>query len=102
MINPLALVWSLLAGAGIGLIFFGGLWWTLKRALLSKHPALGLTFSLAVRTGLALLGFYWLVPPHWPELLSSLLGFTLARLLISRYLPAAEPPLPEVHYASES
>ncbi len=90
MTNVLALIGPLLTGAVIGLIFFGGLWWTLKRALLSRQPVWGLTLSLILRTGLALLGFYWLVPPHWPQLLSSLLGFTLVRLLISRYLPATE------------
>ena len=34
----LALAW--LSGWALGAIFFGGLWWTVRKGLTSPHPAL--------------------------------------------------------------
>jgi F1F0 ATPase subunit 2 len=38
------------AGGVLGGLFFGGLWWTVRRALASKHAALWFLSSLLLRT----------------------------------------------------
>ena len=53
-----ALVLALLAGVLLGTIFFGGLWWTIRKGLSSKQPAALFFFSLLLRMSIALIGFY--------------------------------------------
>jgi F1F0 ATPase subunit 2 len=78
-----ALVLPLLAGALLGMFFFGGLWWTIRRGVSSKQPAALFVFSLLLRTGIALGGFYFVASSDWRRVLSCLVGFILARLLVT-------------------
>jgi F1F0 ATPase subunit 2 len=70
---------ALAAGGAIGALFFGGLWWTVKKGVSASFPALWFSGSLLVRTGLALTGFYLVSGGHWERLLACLLGFFIAR-----------------------
>lgn len=63
------LILTLLAGLGLGGVFFGGLWWTVKKGVSSPWPALWFCVSLALRTSLVLLGFYFIADGHWQRLL---------------------------------
>ncbi len=69
-------------GMGLGAMFFGGLWWTLRRGLSSQRPALWFVGSLLVRTSMALSGFYLVSGGHWERLLSCLVGFVAARTVV--------------------
>ena len=82
MNETLALILTLLAGVLLGAIFFGGLWWTIRRGISSKQPAALFFFRLLLRTGIALGGFYFVARGDWRRLLACLLGFFLARLLM--------------------
>ena len=62
-IVTLTLAW--LAGAILGAFFFGGLWWTIRKGLSSKHPALWFFISMLVRTSVVLAGFLVLARGHW-------------------------------------
>lgn len=91
-------LWLLLpiavAGAGLGLLFYGSLWYTVRRLTTTRRPALLLVGSLAVRTGLALLGLFLLMGGtrgHWERLLAACVGFLLARVWLTRQLGAAAP-----------
>lgn len=88
-----ALTAALAAGFFLGAMFFGGLWWTVRRGMSSPLPALWFLGSMLFRAGLALAGFYcvYAVAGQWTVLLACLLGFVMARMLITRFLPA---PLP--------
>ena len=77
----LLLAWS--AGGGLGTIFFGGLWWTVRQSVSSRRPALWLFGSWLLRMSIALSGFYFVAGGHWQRLLACLLGFVLARLLVT-------------------
>ncbi len=46
MTDTLTLVLAGVAGLGLGAVFFGGLWWTLRKSLKSPRPALWLLGSL--------------------------------------------------------
>jgi F1F0 ATPase subunit 2 len=71
---------ALAAGLCLGAFFFGGLWWTTRRALASSHPAAWFMGSFVVRTGVTLGGFYLLGGGHWERLAACLLGFVMARM----------------------
>lgn len=77
-------VLACLAGLLLGAIFFGGLWWTVRKSVTSQRPALWLLPSLLLRMGITLAGFYLISGGHWQRLLVCLLGFIMARLVITR------------------
>ncbi|MBU2572937.1 MAG: ATP synthase subunit I [Elusimicrobia bacterium] len=92
MNETLSLIPVLLAGVLLGAMFFAGLWWTVRKGVGSGRPALWFFGSLLVRTGLTLAGFYFVARGHWERLLVCLLGFILARVIVTRLIPAAEKP----------
>jgi F1F0 ATPase subunit 2 len=81
----LALLFSGLAGALLGLFFFGGLWWTLRRALVSPRPALWVGGSMLLRMGCTAGGFVVVSAGDWQRLLACLFGFLVARWLVVRF-----------------
>jgi F1F0 ATPase subunit 2 len=83
------LVLALLAGALLGAIFFGGLWWTIQQGLTSERPALWFLGSLLLRTCLILAGFYWVSQGLWSRLVACLIGFLIARFIVVRRLTRA-------------
>ena len=89
MTDPSSLVWAGLAGVVLGAMFFGGLWWTVRKFVASPHPAAWLLGSSLLRTGVALTGFYVVGAGRWQNLLACLAGFIAARLLMTRVL---QPP----------
>ncbi|QDU65261.1 ATP synthase subunit I [Engelhardtia mirabilis] len=84
------------SGGALGAGFFAGLYWTIQRGLSSTHPALWFLGSLIVRTALLLLGFYFVAGGHWQRLLACMVGFLMARLIVSRSARA----LPEASLAT--
>ena len=88
----LILALSLTAGLVLGAIFFGGLWWTVRKGSSSQQPALWFFCSLLLRTSTALVGFYLVACGHWERLLVCLLGFVMARHIVIRLTRAAEKP----------
>ncbi|WP_247256871.1 ATP synthase subunit I [Pseudomonas moorei] len=84
MMNDLSLLASLLAGMVLGVVFFGGLWWTVQRAMSSHWVGLWFFGSLLLRTVIVLVGLYLSCGDVWQRWLAALLGFTVARLVITR------------------
>jgi F1F0 ATPase subunit 2 len=84
MIEVLSLASTLAAGAVLGAIFYGGLWWTVRRGVSSKRAALWFSASLLLRMGAALAGFYFVAGAHWQRLLLCLLGFVIARVALTQ------------------
>src|SRR5580658_6772042 len=85
MSDILALAVGLVAGVLLGTLFFGGLWWTVRKAVRSENPAIWFLGSLLLRTGLILLGFYLAAQGHWSRLAMCLLGFIFARLIVVKW-----------------
>ncbi len=84
MIEQVLTACALFTGVFIGLLFFGGLWWTVQKAMSSKQPGLLFAASMLLRTILALAGFYLIGRGSWQRLLVSLLGFMLGRIVVKR------------------
>lgn len=75
---------AMAAGVLLGVMFFGGLWWTVRKGFSARQPALWFLGSLLLRMSIALTGFYVVSGGHWERLLVCLLGFFLARLILMR------------------
>lgn len=97
--NELWFLSSLLIGVLLGAVFFGGLWWTVQRAMSSERVALWIFGSLFLRTGIVLAGFYLACGDDWQRWLAAVLGFGLARVVVTR-MTRPKADLPEGHYAA--
>lgn len=88
--HPIFLAFT--GGAGLGIVFFAGLWWTVQRLARARRPALLLAGGLLLRMALALGGFYLAARTGWRPLLACLLGFMLARVAVAGWTRPAGPP----------
>jgi F1F0 ATPase subunit 2 len=84
MNETLTMVLAWMAGGALGAFFFGGLWWTVRKGVASPRPALWFLGSMMVRMSVVLAGFYFVGRGHWQRLLLCLLGFIIARLIVTR------------------
>lgn len=83
-IAPLLLAWA--AGLGLGMLYFGGLWYTMRALPTTDWPVLLTLGSLVVRMTAVLLGFYFVATERWERLLACLFGFVVARLVVVAWL----------------
>jgi F1F0 ATPase subunit 2 len=62
--------------------------------------------SLLLRTGIVLTGFYFVSGGHWDRLLTCLLGFIIARIIVTRFTGPSfarpDTPVNEEGHAPES
>lgn len=96
MDETLGLVLSLSAGILLGTFFFGGLWWTVRRGILSRRPGLWFIGSTLLRISVVMTGFYFLLDlpgESWQILLAALLGFITTRLVATRLVGAEKSDL---------
>jgi F1F0 ATPase subunit 2 len=89
---PLAL--SVLAGLGIGIFFYGGLWLTVSRISSARRPGLLLVASSAARAALALVAMAVVSQGSAGRIMLCLLGFLIARPLVFRFTRSFPPPRP--------
>lgn len=75
---------AFICGLPLGVFYFGGLWWTIRRAVASNSPAVWFLGSLLLRTIVVMTAFYWVLQADWRRVLSCLLGFLMARSAIRR------------------
>ena len=85
------LVWAFILGLLLGIIFFGGLRITVKKAVTSKMPALWFIGSFFLRTAIIMLGFYYISQGNLQRLLICVFGFIVARYIIIRITKAIDP-----------
>jgi F1F0 ATPase subunit 2 len=78
------LITALIAGLMLGAIFYGGLWWTVRRSVSCNTLTLWLFGSFTLRAIIAVSGFYFVSQGDWRRLLGCLLGFVVARIGITR------------------
>jgi len=84
MIEACVLLLSWLVGAILGTFFFGGLWWTVRKAVSSDKPALWILASLVLRMTVALGGFLLVANRSWQRMVFCMLGFVVARMVVMR------------------
>ena len=98
--RTLAVAWA--GGILLGVVFFGVLWWTVCKGVQSKHPAVWFVGSLLARLCIAFSGLAFVSGGHWERLLSCLLGFSMASLLVSRWSFAHEQRSERLRHAPHS
>jgi F1F0 ATPase subunit 2 len=84
MNNVLLQALALIVGILLGTIFFGGLWWTVRKGVFSKSPALWFLGSMLLRMTVVLAGFYLVGRGDWVRLVACLLGFIIGRFIVMR------------------
>lgn len=77
---------AILVGVGLGGMYFGGLWLTVRRLPDAHWPVLLLLGSIVGRTTLTLVGFYLVMGGRWERILACLAGFILVRVVLVRWL----------------
>lgn len=83
MTSTLPMAFAGLAGLLIGAVFFGGLWWTVRRCMRSTQPGLCWLGSTLLRMTVAVFGFYVVGRGDWRRLIACLMGFITARLVVT-------------------
>ena len=76
----------LLAGFCLGIVFYGGLWLTVRALPKSRHPAMLALGSLWGRTALVLAGFVLTTAGRWRNVAVCFAGLVLARISL-RWFP---------------
>jgi F1F0 ATPase subunit 2 len=78
---------AVVAGALLGGLYFGGLWWTVRCMPRARHP-LNLYFvSMVVRLAVLLAAWYGVLSYFgWLPLLASMAGFIAMRFVVVRIL----------------
>ncbi len=79
-------------GIMLGAFFFGGLWWTVRQGISSRQVALWFLSSMLLRTSIVLFGFYFAFGYNWEMILAGLLGFIIARLIVTHLSKAMGQP----------
>ena len=98
MNETVSLAPALAAGVLLGVMFFSGLWWTVRKSVSHERPALWFLGSLLLRTSIILAGFHWVSAGHWERLLACLLGFVIARFILTRL---AGPPVQHHNFPAQ-
>ena len=75
---------ALAIGLFLGALFFGGLWWTVRRGLTAANPALWFGVSALARMAITLSGLYYVTRAGWPSLVAGLCGLLIARVAATR------------------
>jgi F1F0 ATPase subunit 2 len=92
MNEPLLWVIALVAGMALGAAFFAGLWWTVRRGIAASQPAFWFVGSLVLRTAMVLAGFMFISGGDWRRLVACLVGFAMARPIVTRLTRPPEGP----------
>ncbi|MEP7278596.1 MAG: ATP synthase subunit I [Bacteroidota bacterium] len=79
------MILSFIGGMLLGIIFFGGLWFTVNKIVASKIPALWIFVSFTFRVSIVLIGFYFIGSGNWQRLIACMLGFIIARFVVLHY-----------------
>jgi F1F0 ATPase subunit 2 len=92
-LNLPLIIFSIAAGAGAGVFYFGGLWWTVRRLAESEHPGLLTLGSFLIRIGGTVALLYMISEGRWPRVLAALFGLLLVRRYMVRRLGPCSAPL---------
>jgi|GEM_PF-395122 len=81
----LMIVLALIAGVVLGIIFFYGLWLTVKKAMTAKIPALWILGSFLIRTSVTLLGIYYVGNENINNYIICGVGFVIGRYMVRSF-----------------
>ncbi len=79
------------AGAVAGLVYFGGLWWTVRRLPTARRPVALSLGSFALRTAAAVAIIFFAAREHWLLLVVCMAALVVVRTVMVRMLGPARP-----------
>ncbi|GAB3265146.1 hypothetical protein GCM10027347_32680 [Larkinella harenae] len=83
-----------IAGLVSGVVFYGGLWLTVKKALNNKYASLLFFSSFLLRTAFTLTVFYFAAAGRWERMLVCMAGFLIARLAVIYFTKEKKGAMP--------
>jgi F1F0 ATPase subunit 2 len=86
--NSASLVIGVAVGLGLSVVFYGGLWITIRRLLVTRHPVAVTLGSMVFRTALTLAGVVLVARGQWQNALACVAGFVIGRIVVSRLVLA--------------
>ena len=84
MFNAIHVWWQIIVGVLLGVFYFGGLWLTVSKLSSFKQPAAWVSLSSLFRTAGVIGGFYIVSHFVFLDTAFSLLGFILARTILTK------------------
>jgi len=84
-----AMILPFVVGLAVGLFFFGGLYWTVRRLATSRYPAALSLTSMLLRLGVSLAALYLVMAGDWRRLTAAVVGMIVMRLVLVRLLRPA-------------
>jgi F1F0 ATPase subunit 2 len=92
------LLLAAVGGGFLGVFYFAGLSWTLRKSLNSRWAALCFSFSFLLRSSVCLFGIYWIGANDFMRILACLVGFIVARTIVMKLTgDSAFARVPETH-----
>lgn len=79
------LILAFVVGVALGTLFFGGLWYTVKKAVTAKISVIWIFISFILRGTIVMIGFYFISSGGWKPIIISVIGFVGSRFII-KYL----------------
>ena len=86
--NFVTLTLMALIGAVLGAVYLAALWINVQQITRARRPGVVLAIGAAARITFLLGAFYLVTGGDWQRLVACLLGFLLARLIVTRRLRA--------------
>ncbi len=90
------IVLPFIVGWLLGVVFFAGLWLTVKKLISSKMPALLMIGSLFFRISIVMAGFYFVGLGNWKKLVVCLIGFVVARFAVIHYTKSVDRKIVQI------
>lgn len=91
-----------LEGFALGIFFFGGLWYSVKKAVASTKPMLWTLGSFIIRMSLTVWVFYLSGGEDWHRFLALLTGLMTARLVVFKVTKRIEGTATKMDHEIES
>lgn len=85
MNETVLIIFAFVAGAALGILFFGGLWYTVKKIVDTKMPVVWVLGSFIFRVAVVLVGFYFISSGNWQRLVVCVIGFIAARFIVIHF-----------------
>jgi F1F0 ATPase subunit 2 len=79
----LFMILAFILGLALGLLFFGGLWFTIEKTINAKMPGIWVLGSFLLRVSIVMIGFYIISQGSWQRIIICLLGLIAARFMIT-------------------
>ena len=89
-LNLYQILLALLIGVAMGILYFGGLWLTVKNVFIKKKTVFLFALSFIIRLMVVFCGFYYAISFGWIPALLCLTGFFITRKILTVYIKPGE------------